>query len=103
MIDREHDAKVPERAPVEGRWLIPGRVGYVRLSAFHGIETQSLVWRFLNDFRDASAVIVDLCGGGGDPRALQQAFMTTPYPIWSESSNLKSGSLLRGYGVHNRA
>jgi carboxyl-terminal processing protease len=101
VIDREHDAKLPERAPVDGQWLVPGAVGYVRLSAFQAIETQPVVWRYLNDFRDASAVIVDLRGniGGGDPRPLQQAFMTTPYPMWSESSNMKSGSLLRGYGV----
>jgi carboxyl-terminal processing protease len=100
-IDRQHDEKATDQGPVDGRWLVPGTVGYVRLSAFQGIETTAAAWRYFNDFHNAKTVILDVRGniGGGDPRALQQALMGKPYPMWSEAAAMSGGALLRGYGV----
>jgi carboxyl-terminal processing protease len=101
VIDRKGDKKGAEPPLVSGRWLIPGRVGYIKLAAFHGIETVAAAWQYFNEFHGASAVILDLRGniGGGDPRGLQQGLMSTPYPMWSETGALTGGELLRGYGV----
>ena len=100
-VDRKLDQKRAEPGMVEGRWLVPGTVGYIRMSAFHGIETIAAAWQYFNEFHGAATVILDLRGnvGGGDPRALQQGLMSKPYPMWSESGAMTGGALLRGYGV----
>jgi C-terminal processing protease CtpA/Prc len=55
----------------------------------------------LKQFHDAEAVILDVRGnpGMGDGVPLQRSLMDKPYPMWSESSSMKGGFLLRVYDV----
>lgn len=100
-IDRTHDTKASPPPRVDGRWLVPNSVGYVRMASFQGIETVADAWRLFTQFHDGKAVILDLRGntGGGDPRPFQAALMAKAYPMWSEQEAMSGGALLRGYGV----
>jgi len=101
-IDRKSDKKNPEPPPkTTGRWLVEKSVAYVKVPSFHGIETQAQALRYLEDFRDAKAVILDVRGnpGMGEPIALQSALMGKPYQSWTEASSLHGGPLLRSYDV----
>lgn len=101
VIDRQHDQKQADSSDTEGRWLVPGRVGYVRMRSFRGLESQAPALTLLNEFRNAATIVLDLRGnlGGGDPRTLQRSLMDKAYPMWSESSAMQGGAILRGYGV----
>ena len=99
-IDRKNDKKNPEPPPkTAGRWLVEKFVAYIKVPSFHGIETQAQALRYLNEFHDAKAVILDVRGnpGMGEPIALQSALMGKPYQSWTDSSSLHGGPLLRSY------
>ncbi len=100
-VDREHDKKRKLPSKTVGRWLIPRSVGYVKVPTFHGIENQAAALDHLKQFHDAGAVILDVRGnpGMGDGIPLQRSLMDKPYPMWSESSTMKGGFLLREYDV----
>lgn len=99
-IDRKNDKKNPEPPlKTEGRWLVERSVAYIKVPSFHGIETQAQALRYLKEFHEAKAVILDVRGnpGMGEPIALQSALMGKPYRTWTESSSLHGGPLLRSY------
>jgi len=99
-IDRKNDKKNSEPPPkTAGRWLVEKFVAYIKVPSFHGIETQAQALRYLNEFHDAKAVILDVRGnpGMGEPIALQSALMGKPYQSWTDSSSLHGGPLLRSY------
>jgi carboxyl-terminal processing protease len=99
-IDRKNDKKNPEPPlKTDGRWLVERSVAYIKVPTFHGIETQAQALRYLKEFHEAKAVILDVRGnpGMGEPIALQSALMGKPYQSWTESSSLHGGPLLRSY------
>jgi carboxyl-terminal processing protease len=99
-IDRKNDKKNAEPpTKTAGRWLVEKSVAYIKVPSFHGIETQAQALRYLEEFHDARAVILDVRGnpGMGEPIALQSALMGKPYQSWTESSSLHGGPLLRSY------
>jgi carboxyl-terminal processing protease len=99
-IDRKNDKKNPEPPlKTDGRWLVERSVAYIKVPTFHGIETQAQALRYLKEFHEAKAVILDVRGnpGMGEPIALQSALMGKPYQTWTESSSLHGGPLLRSY------
>lgn len=101
VIDRRQDQKEVLSSNAEGRWLVPGTVGYIKIPTFHGIDTQAAALGYLRQFHDARAVILDVRGnpGWGDPVAIQRSLMDKPYPMWTETSAMKGGFLLREYDV----
>jgi carboxyl-terminal processing protease len=101
LVDRAHDVKRATPNAVEGHWLVPNEIGYLRLSSFHGLDVQGSASTFEHQFHAATTMVLDLRGnmGGGSPRALQQELMDRPYPSWSESSTIQGGPMLRGYDV----
>ncbi len=100
-VDREHDQKQEPSSKTEGRWLASGSVGYIKVPTFHGIETQAAALDYLKQFHDAKTVILDVRKnpGLGDGGPLQRSLMDKPYPLWSETSSMKGGFLLREYNV----
>jgi carboxyl-terminal processing protease len=99
-IDRKNDKKNPEPpAMTEGRWLVEHSIAYIKVPIFQGIETQAQALRYLKEFHEAKAVILDVRGnpGLGLPLALQSALMAKPYKAWTESTALHGGPLLRNY------
>lgn len=101
IVDRAHDKKEELPAKTEGRWLVPGSIGYIKVPTFHGIETQADALQHLKQFHDAKAVILDVRGnpGLGAGLPLQRSLMDKAYPMWSESSAMNGGFLLREYDV----
>jgi carboxyl-terminal processing protease len=101
IVDREHDQKEEASAKAVGRWLVPGSIGYVRVPTFRGIETQATALEYLKQFHEANTVILDLRGnpGLGSGVPLQRSLMDKPYPMWSESSSMNGGFLLREYDI----
>jgi carboxyl-terminal processing protease len=100
-VDREHDQKQEPSAKTEGRWLVSGSVGYIKVPTFHGIETQAAALEYLKQFHEAKTVILDVRKnpGLGDGGPLQRSLMDKPYPMWSETSSMNGGFLLREYDV----
>jgi carboxyl-terminal processing protease len=101
-IDRVHDKRKEPPAPkTEGRWLNPGRVAYIKVPTFHGIETQAEALHYLREYQAARAVILDLRGnpGAGTSKPLRAALMTNEYPGWMTTSSIKGGLLLRDYNA----
>jgi carboxyl-terminal processing protease len=100
VIDRARDRKEPAPGNTEGRWLVPGVVGYIKVPTFRSVELEAAAMDYLRQFHDARAVILDVRGnGGGEGVALQRALMDKPYPLWTVSSSVKGGFLLREYDV----
>jgi len=99
VIDRRNDHKRDAPTATEGRWLVPGKVGYIRIPTFHGIDTQVAAIDLLKQFHDARAIVLDVRGnpGTGDPRILQRSVMDKPYPMWEDHSTMHGGFLLRSY------
>lgn len=100
-VDRINDKKEVVATATEGRWLIPAKVAYIKVPVFHGIETQAAALQYLKQFHDAHTVILDVRGnpGGGSAAPLEKSLMDKSYPMWSESSSMKGGMLLRGYDI----
>jgi carboxyl-terminal processing protease len=100
-VDRARDKKEVVVLETEGRWLVPGKVAYIRVPIFHGIETQAAALQYLKQFKDATAVILDVRGnqGGGSGAPLESSLMEKAYPMWSESSSMQGGMILRGYDM----
>jgi carboxyl-terminal processing protease len=96
-VDREHDQKQEPPMKTEGHWLVSRSVGYIKVPTFHSIETQAAALEYLKQFHEAKTVILDVRGnpGLGIGDALQRSLMDKPYPMWSESSSMKGGFLLR--------
>jgi carboxyl-terminal processing protease len=101
VVDREHEPAKETPARTEGRWLVAGAVGYVRVRSFRGIETQAAALDYFKQFHDAQAIILDVRGnpGLGEPVPLQRSLMDKPYPLWTEHSTLRGGYLLREYDI----
>lgn len=97
VIDRKRDVKQQPLLKTEGRWLIPGSVGYIKVPTLQGTETQLAALDYLKQFHSASWIILDVRGnpGRGDGALLQRALMDKPYPIWTERSAVHGGFLIR--------
>jgi carboxyl-terminal processing protease len=100
-IDRKNDRKQESPLSTEGRWLAAGEVAYVKVPVFRGIATQAAALDYLKQFHSAKAVILDVRGnpGMGDGGSLQRSLMDKPYELWTESSAMKGGLLLRQYDI----
>jgi len=100
-VDRRKDRKREAPTATEGRWLVEGQVGYVRIPTFHGIETQVEALDLFKKFHEAAAIVLDVRGnpGTGDPGILQRALMDKPYPMWEDHSAMHGGFLLRSYSL----
>ena len=98
-VDRVHDKKEMPAMVTEGRWLVPSKVAYIKVPIFQGIETQAAALQYLKQFHDARAVILDVRNnpGHGSGAFLESSLMDKPYPMWSESSAMQGGMILRGY------
>jgi carboxyl-terminal processing protease len=98
-IDRAHDHKIPRPArKTEGRWLIPKVVAYIKIPSFDDIGFQATAQEYVNEFRNAKTLVIDLRGnGGGRPESesnqLQSDIMGQPYRWWRESYSLKAGAI----------
>jgi carboxyl-terminal processing protease len=100
VVDREHDQKQARTAgEVEGRWLTPGQIGYIKLRTFGSIEAQVEAVRYLKQFEKAKTIVIDIRGnaGGGDPETLRRSLITQTYKAWTERSALQGGFLSRSY------
>jgi carboxyl-terminal processing protease len=74
---------------VEGRWLEPDRIAYIRIPGFSGIASESEALAFVHQFKAARGLIIDLRGNpggfGNPPLELQAALMDRPFRAWRES------------------
>lgn len=99
-IDRSRATRQPRADTTEGRWLVPDSVAYVKVPSFRSIEPQAAALRYFRQFLAARTVILDIRGNsGGEGDALQRGLMGRPYPLWTSSSAVRSGFLLREYDV----
>jgi carboxyl-terminal processing protease len=87
--EEEHLMAVPR---TEGRW-IGHDLAYVRIASFLSPEFEEQALGYVDEFRTAVKLIVDLRGNGGGstPERLTRALMNRPYRWWSESSPLNVG------------
>lgn len=78
---------------VEGKWLFKNKIAYIKIHLFSGnFEKQAI--EFVNKFKDAEAIIIDVRGNGGGstPSQLVSILQTKPYKFWVESTPLHLAS-----------
>ncbi len=80
---------------VEGRWLKPGELAYVRIPDFFSPLLQEKALTYVRQFQKAKALIIDVRNnpGGIPPTRLIEALMDRPYRGWKESTPMRIGSL----------
>ena len=101
IVDRVSNKSQERPTRAEGRWLRPGSIAYIRVPTFRDVRAQAAALDYLQQFHEASAIIVDVRGnpGGHDPTPLQRVLMGRPYDLWATSSSVQGGFLLREYDV----
>jgi carboxyl-terminal processing protease len=90
-IDRAAPIPAGKNAPVvEGRWIDPGRVAYLRVSDFGDAAYEEAAIKRLEELRGAQALIVDVRGNGGGntPIQLIAKLMDRPWRWWSQTTPL---------------
>jgi carboxyl-terminal processing protease len=97
-VNRTAAERLGAQGHTEGRWLVEGRIGYIKIPSFNSPEFQNDALEFLEQFKDARALIVDVRGnpGGSTPSRLTAALMDRPFYWWVESTPLTLG-LFRYY------
>jgi carboxyl-terminal processing protease len=89
------EGPVPESAPrrpvVEGRWLEPGRVAYIRVGSWNDPEARERAMELLHEFSSASELVVDVRGNGGGstPVAFMSGLMDRPWRWYAEASPMR--------------
>ncbi len=78
---------------VSGKWIVPKQVAYIRVVHLVSADPERSALALLQEFRDASALIIDVRGyaGGNTPTKLIAALMDRPYRSFGEASSLNIG------------
>jgi carboxyl-terminal processing protease len=88
-----------EEGKVDGRWVEPGRIAYVRVPGWDVPDYEEEALRLAREFRDARALIIDVRGnGGGDtPLRFIRRLQDRPWRSWSSSTPMTI-AISRAYG-----
>lgn len=81
----------PRRPVVEGRWIEPGRVAYIRVGSWNDSEYRERAMELLEEFLSAESLVVDVRsnGGGSTPVAFIAALMDRPWRWYAEASPMR--------------
>jgi carboxyl-terminal processing protease len=86
---------IPDQQPavVEGRWLAPGQLAYLKIRNFGSTEVEKSAVKYVEQFRNAKTLIIDVRGyaGGVTPSRLVDALMDRPYRFWAEGTAANYG------------
>jgi carboxyl-terminal processing protease len=89
----EGDPPPFEDAPdvVEGRWIEPDDVAYIRVGSWNDPGYQQKAIELLREYRDARALVVDVRGNGGgsSPIKFIRALMERPWRWYAEASPMR--------------
>jgi carboxyl-terminal processing protease len=91
-IDREAARKLPTqeaRPPAaEGRWLVEGSIGYLRILGFNDPNFEKSSIAFVRNYHNAKCLIIDVRGNGGGstPYELIRVLMDQPWKDWTTST-----------------
>ena len=90
QVDRRNTPEWPALETV-GRWLVEGRIGYIRVPSWDAPEFQQRAMELLETMRDAEALVVDVRGnqGGSSPITFVNALMERPWHWWAESTPMR--------------
>lgn len=71
---------------IDGRWLIDGKLAYVRIPSFGDPANENTALGLVRRFASAPNLIVDVRGNGGGttPRQLIGALMNRPWRTWKQ-------------------
>jgi len=89
VVDRAVNSAAIEPRPVrsaEGRWLVEGRIAYLRIQSFNDADNERAALEFVHEHESALNLIVDLRGNGGGstPWQLIAVLMNRPWRSWQE-------------------
>jgi carboxyl-terminal processing protease len=88
-VDREATRKLPtqEAGPpaAEGRWLVEGSIGYLRIPGFNDPNFEKSALAFVRNHSKAKCLIIDVRGNGGGstPYELIRELMDRPWRDWT--------------------
>jgi carboxyl-terminal processing protease len=90
-IDGPAPQSSPLRPVVDGRWLEPDRVAYIRVGSWNDQEYQERAMELLEEFRSAEALIVDVRGNGGGstPVPFISGLMDRPWRWYAEATPMR--------------
>ena len=79
------------RPVVEGRWLEPGRIAYIRVGSWNDQEYRERAMELLEEYRSADALVVDVRGNGGGstPIAFMSGLMERPWRWYAEATPMR--------------
>jgi len=79
------------RPVVEGRWLVPGRIAYIRVGSWNDQEYRERAMQLLEEYRSAEALVVDVRGNGGGstPIAFMSGLMERPWRWYAEATPMR--------------
>jgi carboxyl-terminal processing protease len=90
VIDRAAPADAPPlpMPGVEGRWIQPGEVAYIRVASFGDPGNERKAIDFVRQFASSRSLVVDVRGNGGGatPRQLTAALINRPWRFWQDST-----------------
>ncbi len=80
-------------ASIQGRWLVPDLVAYIKIPSFFYPEFEERALAYVETFARAAHLIVDIRGNGGGntPNALIHALLGRPYRRWPDTCPAPSG------------
>lgn len=86
--DDERILALNQSSETEGKWLREGQVAYVRIPGFGDPTYENRALELVQEYREASALIIDVRGNGGGstPSRLTRLLMDRPYRWWAERS-----------------
>lgn len=92
-VDRNGTEEAPPPDSTTGRWLVPNRVGLIRVPSWNARHYQDRAMELLREYHDAEAIVVDVRGNGGGstPLTLMQALMDRPWQWWREATPMQLG------------
>ncbi len=98
-VDRSNLYVNKNKLQTEGIWIKDGELGYIKIPSFESIEFEEKAVEFVNLFKEAKCIIIDLRenSGGIIPHKLIKILMDKPYRFWSESTPVSFG-LFKNYG-----
>ncbi|BFH65384.1 S41 family peptidase [Paenibacillus azoreducens] len=82
------DFEAQNHGETTGRWLLHKKRAYIHIPSFNHPKFEERALGLLEEFRDASSIIIDVRGNGGGstPGRLTHHLMNRPYRWWKEQA-----------------
>lgn len=91
QIEEPAPQSSPRWPVVDGHWLEPDRIAYIRVGSWNDLEYRERAMELLEEFRSAESLVVDVRGNGGGstPIPFMSGLMDRPWRWYAEASPMR--------------